>query len=119
MTCFALRDSVDLSQSIGEYHRVCSRTGAFADVDLGKPDGLFRRLGSILYIRYLMPLIAKTAVRGRIKGNPWRMIVPTFESLPTNQRLVSMLRNKFDLVELSEFLSGGVIVIIARKQTAR
>ena len=118
ITCFALRDSLDYSKSIKEYHRVCSRTGAFADVDLGKPDGLFRRLGSTFYIRYLMPLIAKAAARGRIEGNPWRMIVPTYESLPTNKRLLSKLRNTFDSVEHTEFLSGGVIVIIARRQTA-
>ena len=38
MTCYALRDSLDLSQSLTEYSRVCAFGGAFADVDIGKPD---------------------------------------------------------------------------------
>ena len=117
ITCFALRDSLDLQKSIEEYHRVCNQSGAFADVDIGKPDGLIKRLGSVFYVRYVMPLIAKVAIRGRIEGNPWRMIAPTYKPLPTNKMLVSRVRSHFASVEFKEFLSGGVIVLIARKFT--
>ena len=116
ITCFALRDSLDLSKSIEEYHRVCNLTGAFADVDLGKPDGLIKRVASLCYIRYVMPTIARAAIRGRIEGNPWRMIVPTFESLPTNGDVLSRVKAKFGSAKLREFLSGGLIVIIARNK---
>jgi hypothetical protein len=43
------------------------------------------------------------------------MIVPTYKPLPTNNALLSKMGRKFDSVEFKEFLSGGVIVIIARK----
>jgi demethylmenaquinone methyltransferase / 2-methoxy-6-polyprenyl-1,4-benzoquinol methylase len=117
ITCYALRDSLNLLQSIGEYERVCAKSGTFADVDLGKADNIIKRAGSTFYIRYLMPLIAKAAIVGKIKGNPWRMIVPTYKPLPTNRSLRSQMGNRFHNVELKEFLMGGIIVIIGRKSS--
>ena len=118
ITCYALRDSLDLRKSLGEYSRICGHSAAFADVDLGKPDNVIKRAGSIFYIRYLMPLIAKAAIIGKIQGNPWRMIVPTYDPLPTNNSLLSEVRNKFGSVEFKEFLLGGIIVIIGRKSSS-
>jgi demethylmenaquinone methyltransferase/2-methoxy-6-polyprenyl-1,4-benzoquinol methylase len=118
ITCYALRDSLDLRKSIGEYSRICGHSGAFADVDLGKPDNLIKRAGSVFYVRYLMPLIAKAAIIGKIKGNPWRMIVPTYDPLPTNNSLLSEMRNKFRSIEFKEYLLGGIIVIIGRKSSS-
>lgn len=115
ITCYALRDSLDLSKAVEEYHRVCAEAGAFADVDLGKPDNVFERVGSAFYVRYLMPLLAKVTIIGRMRGNPWRMIVPTYRSLPTNGVLLSRIRCRFGRVESKDFLLGGIIVIIARK----
>lgn len=115
ITCYALRDSLDLSKAVEEYHRICNETGVFADVDLGKPNNLFKRVGSTLYVRYLMPLIAKASIIGRMRGNPWRMIVPTYRTLPTNTVLLSRIRSRFNHVEFKDFLLGGIIVIVARK----
>ena len=119
ITCYALRDSLDMSKAIGEYHRVCAGSGAFADVDLGKPDNRLKRAGAILYIKYLMPLIAKAAIIGKIKGNPWRMIIPTYKPLPRNSALLSQMASRFGSIEFKEFLSGGVIVIIGRESSAK
>ena len=115
ITCYALRDSLDLSSSLGEYHRVCAQDGFFADVDIGKPANLLKRLGSSFYISHVMPLIAKVVILGRIMGNPWRMIGPTYKTLPTTNALLVQVRAKFQNMELKEFLMGGVIVIIGRK----
>ena len=115
ITCYALRDSLDLSSSLGEYHRVCAQDGFFADVDIGKPANLLKRLGSSFYISHVMPLIAKVVILGRIMGNPWRMIGPTYKTLPTTSALLVQIRAKFQSIELKEFLMGGVIVIIGRK----
>jgi len=114
ITCYALRDSLDIPSAIGEYHRVCAESSVFADVDIGKPDDALKRAGSVFYIRYLMPLIAKAAIYGKIQGNPWRMIVPTYKPLPTNGSLLSQMRNLFPTVEFKEFLMGGIIVVIGR-----
>jgi len=115
ITCYALRDSLNIPKAIGEYRRVCTESGAFADVDLGKPDNKPKRAGSVFYIRYLMPLIAKAAIIGKMKGNPWRMIVPTYETLPTNNCLLAQMRSMFPSVEFKEFLMGGIIVIIGQR----
>jgi demethylmenaquinone methyltransferase/2-methoxy-6-polyprenyl-1,4-benzoquinol methylase len=118
ITCYALRDSLDLSRSIWEYYRVCDQEGSFADVDIGKPEGLLKRVGSNLYIRYLMPMIAKMAILGRISGNPWRMIVPTYRNLPTNTTILSMIKERFHQTQTKEFLMGGVIVIVGQRSNA-
>jgi len=114
ITSYALRDSRDIPKAIGEYSRICAVSGVFADVDLGKPDNFLKRGGSAFYIRYLMPFIAKVAILGKIKGNPWRMLAPTYEPLPTNNSLLAQVRSNFRGVEVREFLMGSIIVIIAR-----
>ena len=117
ITCYALRDSLDLSRSIEEYHRVCAENGFFADVDIGKPANHLKRLGSSFYISYLMPLIAKVVILGKIKGNPWRMIGPTYKTLPTTSALLVQIKAKFQNIELKELLLGGVIMIIGQKSS--
>jgi len=114
ITSYALRDSLDIFRAIGEYHRVCTQSGVFADVDIGKPDDPLKRAGSVLYIRYLMPLIAKAVIYGKIKGNPWRMIAPTYKPLPTNGSILSQMQTLFLTVEVREFLMGGIIVVTGR-----
>jgi len=106
---------LNIPKAIGEYRRVCTESGAFADVDLGKPDNKLKRAGSIFYIRYVMPLIAKAAILGKMKGNPWRMIVPTYETLPTNSCLLAHIQSMFFNVEFKEFLMGGIIVIMSQR----
>ena len=114
ITCYALRDSLDISNSVCEYARVCDSNASFADVDIGKPDNFLKRLMSEAYVKYLMPLIARMAIRSKMKGNPWRMIAPTYASLPTNQALLELFKETFHELELKEFLNGGVIVVTGR-----
>ncbi|HUK28577.1 MAG TPA: class I SAM-dependent methyltransferase [Candidatus Acidoferrales bacterium] len=115
ITCYALRDSLNLTQSIREYCRVCKEVGVFADVDIGKPEGMLKRAGSSFYIQYVMPVIAKLAIRGKIGGNPWRLIVPTYEKLPTTRVLLAMFEDSFPFIQLKEFLMGGIIVVVGRR----
>ncbi len=115
VTSYALRDSLSLGQALGEYSRVSSPNGELAIVDLGKPDGWLKRTGSSLYVKYVMPLVARLVIRAKIKGNPWRWIVPTYVSLPKNRAMLDLVRRAFTRAELKEFLMGGVIVIIAHK----
>jgi ubiquinone/menaquinone biosynthesis C-methylase UbiE len=100
---------------LGEYCRVCNSNGAFADVDLGKPINPVKRVGGLFYVRFIMPVIAKIVIRGKIKGNPWRMIGPTYVLLPNNREMLNLFRTTFKSVESREFLMGGVIVMIGRK----
>jgi demethylmenaquinone methyltransferase/2-methoxy-6-polyprenyl-1,4-benzoquinol methylase len=115
ITCYALRDSLDLSRSISEYSRVCGQRGVFADVDIGKSDNPIKRMMSVLYVKHFMPLLAKMAIRHQMRGNPWKMIAPTFDTLPPNGLLLSMVKHMFPNTQAKEFLNGGVIVLIGRK----
>jgi succinyl-CoA synthetase alpha subunit len=62
-----------------------------------------------------MPLLAKMAIWRRMKSNHWRMIGPTFDTLPKNKLLLGIMRRQFPNIQTKEFLTGGVIVIIGRK----
>ena len=119
ITCYALRDSVDLSRSISEYSRVCSEHGVFADVDIGKPDNIVKRALSVLYVKYIMPLLAKIVIRHQMKSNPWKMIAPTYDTLPTNSSMIERMQPYFPKIQAKEFLNGGIIVIISSKSVTK
>ena len=115
VSAYAFRDSRDRETAITEFARVSSDEGIFAIVDLGKPDNPLKRLPITIYVRFFIPLIAWRSKSKAVKGNPWRMIFPTYRALVTNSTLVSSLRRCFALVRIREWSLGGVIVVIARK----
>jgi len=115
VTSYALRDTLDLTKSVYEYSRVCRPHGQFAIVDIGKPDNPLARAGSMLYMRLLVPVIAKIATLGKMPGNPWSKLFQTYSPLPTNRHLLSNVRRRFPKAELREFFMGGVIAVISRK----
>jgi demethylmenaquinone methyltransferase/2-methoxy-6-polyprenyl-1,4-benzoquinol methylase len=118
VTSYALRDCLDLPKSVYEYYRVCKSDGQLVIVDVGKPDNPFTRAGSLLYMRLLVPVIAKIAIIGKIRGNPWLVMFQTYVPLPTNRQLLDVVRRRFPKAELREFLLGGIIVIISRKPSS-
>ncbi len=84
-------------------------------VDVGKPDRAFERIVIGLYVRKGMPRLARLLVRGRIRGNPFQMIVPTFERLSTNKRLESLVAREFGPSRLKEFMFGGLVIVEAER----
>lgn len=115
LTCFALRDVKDLVESLREVSRVVRNDGGLAVVDIGKPDGLFWRELLWLYVSLGMPLVARLLIRGRIRGNPFRMIIPTFQRLLTNGRLLALMEREFGPSKLKEFMLGGLVIVEAKK----
>ncbi len=111
ITCFSLRDVQDKTSSLHEFARVLERKGRLEIVDVGKPDNLFARRLAGLYIAIEMPIIARFLIGGRLRGNPFRMIVPTFQWLMTNHRLAQLVGRVFGSSKLHEFLFGGLVVI--------
>lgn len=118
VSAYAFRDSRNLDSAIDEFHRVLKERGSFGIVDLGKPDNLFKRGLITIYVRHIMPLMAYFSKSGRIRGNPWRMIFPTYQLLVTNGTLVKSLRQRFEMVKIWEFLLGGVIVVLAQRESS-
>ena len=121
VTAYALRDSTNFNQAINEYAMSIKEGGRLAIVELGKPDNIVKRFFATTYVRFIMPLIAKILILGRLEGNPFRIIVPTYQKLPTTSRLLEMLEARFDLLEKKSFLAGGMLVILlqARSSSAR
>ena len=113
ITCFALRDVRDPGMAISEFSRVVYQNGRLCIVDIGKPDNPVTRELVSLYIRHLMPRLALVLIRRRIKGNPFWMIVPTFDRLLTNRKLRSLTSSRFGPSRLSEFMLGGLILVSA------
>ncbi len=113
LTCFALRDVRELGATLLEFSRVVKGAGRLSIVDVGKPDGVSRRTLVGLYVRFGMPILARLLIRNRIRGNPFRMIVPTFNRLVTNQRLKRQVGQIFGPTILREYMLGGLVLIEA------
>jgi len=118
VSAYALRDSTNLEQAIGEYARSIKSKGRLAIVELGKPDNIVKRFFATIYVRFIAPLAAKILISGRLEGNPWRMIAPTYQNLRKTGRLLEMLEARFDLLERRTFLAGGVLVILLRSRSS-
>jgi demethylmenaquinone methyltransferase/2-methoxy-6-polyprenyl-1,4-benzoquinol methylase len=116
VSAYAFRDSRNMSIAIDEFSRVLVAGGCFGIVDLGKPDNAVKRVLITVYIRFVMPMIAYFSKSGRIPGNPWRMIVPTYRLLVTNGTLVQGLRQRFQYVRIWESLLGGLIVVLSQRE---
>jgi demethylmenaquinone methyltransferase/2-methoxy-6-polyprenyl-1,4-benzoquinol methylase len=115
LVCFALRDVQDLEDSLKEAHRVVRGLGRFGVVDIGKPDNTLLRGLIGFYVKYGMPVVSSLATRRRVRGNPFLMIVPTFNRLVSNQTLVKAVRKVFHQAQLRSIMLGGLIVIEAEK----
>ncbi len=113
LTCFALRDVRELGPTLREFSRVVKGAGHLSIVDVGKPDGVSRRTLVGLYVRFGMPILARLLIRNRIRGNPFRMIVPTFNRLATNQSLKRQVGQIFGSAVLREQMLGGLVLIEA------
>jgi demethylmenaquinone methyltransferase/2-methoxy-6-polyprenyl-1,4-benzoquinol methylase len=115
VSAYAFRDARNRSVAIDEFHRVGSDDGIFAIVDLGKPENHVKAALISVYVRSMIPAIARLSMSGSIEGNPWRMLFPTYQALGNNRELVQSLGKRFNKVILREFMLGGAIVIFARK----
>lgn len=117
LTCFSFRDVRDKRLSLEEFARVVTREGRLEIVDIGKPDGTIRRKLIELYVTAFMPSLARFFIRGRMVGNPFRMIVPTFRRLATNRANTRLVEREFGFARLHEFVLGGLVIVEATRTT--
>ena len=117
ITCFSLRDARDTLSALHEFARVLENRGRLEIVDVGRPDGQFASSLVSLYVFFGMPLLARILIGGRIWGNPFQMIGPTFRRLATNHRLCELASRVFGRSKLQEFFLGGMIIIEAERRS--
>jgi ubiquinone/menaquinone biosynthesis C-methylase UbiE len=113
ITCFALRDAANLDRSLEEFARSTRRGGALAVVDIGKPDSGFWRGLIRFYLSRIMPMFARFWISGRTGGNPFKMIIPTWKKLLTNNQLLTQIEVSFGPCVLKSFFLGGLVVFEA------
>lgn len=119
VTAYALRDSTDIKQAVAEYARSIKNEGQLAIVEMGKPDNRVKRFFAMIYVRFIMPLIAKIVISGRLEDNPFRMIIPTYKNLPTTLSILRMLEAaRFNLQEKKQFLAGGMLVLLLKSRSS-
>ena len=115
LTCFALRDVQDRGKSVSELARVIRVRGHFGIVDIGKPDRALPRAFISFYIHHVMPRLTTVLIRRRIEGNPFRMILPTFDHLLSNGKLGALTKTRFGLATVNEFMLGGLVIVTAER----
>jgi ubiquinone/menaquinone biosynthesis C-methylase UbiE len=115
LSCFSFRDVRNKQSSMAEFARVTCLKGRLEIVDVGKPDGLFRQKLIGLYVVVTMPIIARFFIGGRLRGNPFQMIVPTFRQLATSRTITRMAERNFGPARLHEFLLGGLVIVEAER----
>jgi len=113
VSTYAFRDARNRADAIDEFSRVTAQEGRFVIADLGKPENPLKRIMISFHVKILLPLIAALSKSNSIKGNPWRMIAPTYDALGTNREVFESLRTRFDKVKMIELALGGVVVVTA------
>lgn len=110
---YSLRDAIDLKKAIAEMHRVLRPGGRLIIVDLGKPDGAFKRWVVATYLKHFLGISAYFAA-GRV-GLKFKTLYGTFLRWPKNAELESMLAEKFSKVVFDKGMLDGAIMVAAYK----
>ncbi|MEO9363566.1 MAG: class I SAM-dependent methyltransferase [Nitrososphaera sp.] len=110
---YSLRDAIDLKKAIAEMHRVLAPGGRLIIVDLGKPDGAFKRWMVATYLKHFLGIFAYIAA-GR-PGLKFTTLYGTFLRWPKNSELEAMLAEKFSRVVFDKGMLEGAVMVAAYK----
>ncbi|UVS67754.1 class I SAM-dependent methyltransferase [Nitrososphaera viennensis] len=110
---YSLRDAIDLKKAIAEMHRVLVPGGRLIIVDLGKPDGTFKRWMVATYLKHFLGIFAYIAA-GK-PGLKFTTLYGTFLRWPKNSELEAMLAEKFSKVVFDKGMLEGAIMVAAYK----
>ena len=111
---FALRDSKDKEKVLVEVRESLMVGGKLLVVDIGKPDNVIVREILALYVRFVVPLLGGLLSRHGIR-NPWGLLYKTYELLPVNGELESLMGRVLGRAEVEERAFGGLVVATALK----
>jgi len=111
---FALRDSVDKERVMTDVSLALGAGGKFLIVDVGKPDSPFVEGLFLVYMRFIMPILAGL-VGGEGYRNPWRMLFETYRILPKNKVILRMLTRSFGSARMRKMTQGALAVFLAEK----
>lgn len=111
---FALRDTTDKVRALGEVEQTLREGGKLLVVDIGKPDNHIVRGFFTLFMRFIVPILGGLTA-GYGFRNPWSLLQETYRLLPTNRRLLLLLRRILGSSELEELALGCLVLAVAEK----
>ncbi|MFC1804184.1 class I SAM-dependent methyltransferase [Thermoproteota archaeon] len=111
---YALRDSLNKPIAIKEACQTLSLGGKFLLIDIGKPDNVIIQGFMTMFMKYIVPLIGGLTT-GYGYRNPWSTLFKTFEKLPSNRFLVSIVESNIVMVDRLEKILGGLVIIFGTK----
>lgn len=112
---YAIRDSLDKPRTISEACNTLQSDGRFLLIDIGKPDNPVIRGFMSLFMRYVVPILGGLTT-GYGYRNPWSKLYFTFNRLPPNRELVSMIDRNARVSECIEKILGALIIVAAVKE---
>ena len=112
---YALRDTPDKVKALEEIREALGDDGRFLVIDIGKPNNKIVRGVFSLYMRYVVPLLGGLLTRYGYR-NPWSVLYKTYEALPVNGELKSLMMRVLGHTELEERAFGGLVVATAAKE---
>ncbi len=110
---FAVRDSFDLADTLGQVQSVLRPGGRFAFCDLGKPDSPLMAAFLALYIAVVPKVVGLTS-SGR-PGLGYGSLLDTYLLVLTNSELQLLLSRFFEEVAVHGAQFGGSIVVTSVK----
>jgi demethylmenaquinone methyltransferase/2-methoxy-6-polyprenyl-1,4-benzoquinol methylase len=111
---FALRDSLNKSLVIKEACKVITLGGKFLLIDIGKPDNVVLGGFMSVFMKYIVPILAGITA-GYGYRNPWRTLFKTFEKLPQNRVLISIIESNIVIIDREEHILGALLIILGIK----
>ncbi len=111
---YALRDSLDKPKAISEACKTLQSHGHFLLIDIGKPDNPVIRGFMGVFMKYFVPVLGGL-VAGYGYDNPWSKLYLTFQRLPPNNVLVSIIGDNVRVVDRIEKILGALVIIVGKK----
>jgi demethylmenaquinone methyltransferase/2-methoxy-6-polyprenyl-1,4-benzoquinol methylase len=109
---FAIRDSTDKEKALEEIVMILRKDGRLLVIDIGKPSNRIVSGVFSLYMRYVVPLLGGLLTRYGYR-NPWSILYKTYELLPVNGELESLMGRVLGHAEVEERAFGGLIIATA------
>lgn len=108
---YALRDSLNKPLAIMEACETMHTDGKFLLIDIGKPDNPLIRGFMSVFMKYAVPVLGGLTA-GYGYRNPWSKLYLTFEKLPPNNNLVSIVSRYVCVVDRMEKILGAIVIIL-------
>lgn len=106
---YSLRDSFNLIRALKEIAETIREK--LVIVDIGKPESRVLTQAIQFYFKHIVPITTSLAT-GWIRGNPWKLLYKTFEYLPINSTLKSLVEKMFGKAEIHGFIFGAAIIVV-------